>query len=134
LLLAEYAQPRCAEMLRLAVSLRTSIWNVEASRYAATHAELGGYLLALWGLPEFLVDVCVHHHRPSLSDDTAFGVLTAVHVANAWSSAWPNQNIGAFAVESPLDEVYLQRIGCADRLSFLHDAIGVAGGQHEVLA
>jgi putative nucleotidyltransferase with HDIG domain len=39
---------------------------IEAERevFGATHAELGAYILALWGLPEAVVDAVAFHHSP----------------------------------------------------------------------
>jgi putative nucleotidyltransferase with HDIG domain len=49
----------------------------------ASHAEVGAYLLDLWGLPESVVRAIAFHHNPSKAMETNFSVLTAVHAANA---------------------------------------------------
>ncbi len=48
-----------------------------------SHAEVGAYLLGLWGLPDLMLEPVMFHHRPSELKEKAFSVLTAVHVANA---------------------------------------------------
>src|SRR6202035_2465770 len=57
---------------------------VEAERavFGASHAEVGGYLLGLWGLPISLVEAAVFHHFPGKCQVKVFAPLTAVHVAN----------------------------------------------------
>ncbi|MZH96228.1 HDOD domain-containing protein [Dickeya dianthicola] len=46
-----------------------------------THAAVGAYLLALWGLPMDIVEAVACHTQPSRSADKTFGVIGAVHVA-----------------------------------------------------
>ncbi|NLW46702.1 MAG: HDOD domain-containing protein [Firmicutes bacterium] len=48
----------------------------------ASHAEMGAYLLDLWGIPEPVVQAIAFHHNPSKAMETNFSVLTAVHAAN----------------------------------------------------
>lgn len=48
-----------------------------------SHAELGGYLLDLWGLPPAIVEAVSHHHMPTRVQTMEFDVLAAVHVADA---------------------------------------------------
>lgn len=55
----------------------------EQDAFGANHADVGGYLLGLWGLPVQVVDAIALHHHPKLSADAAFTPLTAVHAANA---------------------------------------------------
>lgn len=62
-------------------------WRVEGEVFAATHAEVGGYLLGLWGLPAGVVDAISSHHTPSEDTTEGFGVTAAVHVANALSDS-----------------------------------------------
>lgn len=55
----------------------------ELQVFGATHCEVGGYLLGLWGLPETIVDAVTHHHAPGLHESQSFTALTAVHAADA---------------------------------------------------
>lgn len=61
-------------------------FQAEYEIMGASHAEVGAYLLDLWGLPEPVVQAIAFHHNPSKSMETNFSVLTAVHVANALAS------------------------------------------------
>jgi HD-like signal output (HDOD) protein len=54
----------------------------EQERLGATHAEIGGYLLLLWGLPFSLVQPVARHHDPDAVDD-ADPVVAAVAEAVA---------------------------------------------------
>lgn len=80
--------------------------DMEAS--GAKHAEIGAYLLGVWGLPYAIVEAAAYHHRPEDLPHEGVSELTAVHVAAA-------------LVEDPagstgLDLDYLERLDLADRL------------------
>jgi putative nucleotidyltransferase with HDIG domain len=57
--------------------------TVETEQFGANHADIGGYLMNLWGLPSVLVEAIAFHHCPEKAMTTVFTPLTAVHVANA---------------------------------------------------
>jgi HD-like signal output (HDOD) protein/CheY-like chemotaxis protein len=78
-------------------------WRVLGS----SHAEIGGYLLGLWGLPDGLVEAVAWHHDPSSCPGTTFSALTAVHAAEFLISS----DEGA----DP-DEEYLERLGLMSSL------------------
>ncbi|NYZ61952.1 HDOD domain-containing protein [Luteimonas deserti] len=69
-----------------------------------THAEIGAYLLGMWGLPATIVEAVAHHRNPERVQPKAFDALGVVHVAVALARG-----------ESP-DKGYLDRMGVAERL------------------
>ncbi len=58
--------------------------NLEAEQevFGCTHAEIGGYLLGLWGFPHSIVEAVVFHHQPSLLETTDFTLASAIHFAD----------------------------------------------------
>ena len=66
-----------------------------------TYAEAGAYLLALWGLPETLVEAVAQHPTPAAVAEHGLGVVGACHVA------W------ALLGELPLDEAWVEARGLA---------------------
>jgi hypothetical protein len=84
-----------------------------------THAEIGAYLLGLWGLPEEIVGAVCLHHRPS-----AVGVwsgqldtLAVTHLADALVFEAVNCGSGdASPGFSLLDVVYLNRPEAPDMI------------------
>jgi HD-like signal output (HDOD) protein len=58
---------------------------VEREQWGVGHAEVGAYLLALWGLPEVVVDAVAAHHRPveALLEEGAHKVVVATALAAA---------------------------------------------------
>lgn len=57
--------------------------EAERSVLGCTHAEVGAYLLGIWGLPDSIVEAVAFHHAPSNCPVRSFCALTAVHAANA---------------------------------------------------
>ena len=94
--------------------------EVERATLQATHAEVGAYLLDLWGLPMPIVEAVALHHEPGKTEELSFGPLTTVHVANALAQK-------TAAAETPpgsLDMEYLARLKLADRLPAWREAAG----------
>jgi HD-like signal output (HDOD) protein len=56
-------------------------FGIEQQELGVTHAELGGYLLGLWGLPATIVEVAAWHHRPPAHLDPS-AALSFVVAAN----------------------------------------------------
>jgi len=61
---------------------REDLLSQERQNFEATHAEVGAYLLGLWGLPDGIVEAVGFHHVPEASMIRNFGPLAAVHVGN----------------------------------------------------
>jgi HD-like signal output (HDOD) protein len=88
--------------------------EVERSVLGATHAEVGAYVLGLWGFPEPIVEAVAWHHTPSACADELFSALTAVHAADTLlAQEWEAQT---GLVEAPPDSDYLKRLGLARRM------------------
>ncbi|BDI29875.1 signal transduction protein [Capsulimonas corticalis] len=60
LVLAAQRPEAYAQVLDLAASMGWSA--AEREVFGATHGEVGGYLLGLWGLPSVVVDAVIDHH------------------------------------------------------------------------
>lgn len=102
---------------------RESILQAEKEMLGATHAEIGGYLLGLWGLPTPIVEAIALHHEPSLSAEKMFSPLTAVHLANAFLHA----ERGDFSLA---DQDYLNRLHLTERLAALREHLLKTANPH----
>lgn len=82
LVLAVCLKDRYREVVGQARQRGVPVQAVEQERFQTSHAEVGAYLLSLWGLPATIVEAVAFHHAPGsvLHDDTA--VVDAVHVAD----------------------------------------------------
>jgi putative nucleotidyltransferase with HDIG domain len=82
------------------------LWVAEREILSVTHAEVGAYLLGLWGLPDSIVESVAYHHCPVECADSSFSALTALHAADC-----QNCNQSYAGIPSPLPDMkYLSRL------------------------
>lgn len=89
------------------------VHEVEMEVLGATHAEMGAYLLRLWGLSDSVVDAALLHHAPCTIEPSLSPSL-AVYCANVLDRELVVINPGYH--RPAIDDVYLQRSGLAPRL------------------
>lgn len=118
LVLATSLPKLCDQAVDEAVQSQKRLHVVEEQLHGFTHSEVGGYLLALWGLPYPIVEAVVHHHEPSRSTESRFGVVGAVHVADRLAHEWAVHHGLARKRDTPdgYDRGYLDRTGMHDQL------------------
>lgn len=67
--------------------------NAEYEAYGVSHAEIGAYLLGLWGLPDTVVEAVACHHCPTQLNIENSIVLLALYLANYCLCAADDQPI-----------------------------------------
>jgi HD-like signal output (HDOD) protein/CheY-like chemotaxis protein len=108
LILADRLPEQYEEIIKEAQATGTPLVDVERKHLQATHGEVGGYLLALWGLPVPLVEAVACHHNPKRCDNNGLCLAGVVHIADALQhelSARPDKTL------TPVDAAYLKHIG-----------------------
>lgn len=124
LLLLGMAQPtKVQALLGVAEEGRQPFWELEREIFGVDHAQVGAYLLALWGLPEPLVEAVRHHPCPSEAPPLP-GAATVLHGACAilagqpgfetpiWHLSWDLAHFGPLKTLVPHDrwaETYLNQ-------------------------
>lgn len=83
----------------------------EQEVFGATHGEVGGGLLGVWGLPMAVVEAVALHHHPACFSGKSFSPLTAVHVANALLHAESPEHFRAL-----VDRDYLSVLGLEEKI------------------
>ena len=96
------------------------ISQAEREVFGANHAQVGAYLLGLWGLPVTIVEAVAFHHEPQQGAIKAFSPLAIVHTANALIAQVEGHQ-GASPL-CPLDTAYLTTLGLADRVEMWRGA------------
>jgi len=95
---------------------------LELKHLGCTHAQVGAYLVSIWGLPVPLVRAVAFHHCPAEAGETQFSSLTAVHAADALAAAVDPSPVNHDGV---LDLDHLERLGLSSRIdswrSFLEE-------------
>jgi putative nucleotidyltransferase with HDIG domain len=82
LVLATRSPKHLARALEGALEEKRPLFAVEEELMGVSHAEVGAYLLALWGLPCPVVEAVAHHHHPERVPQDALDAVAVVHVAN----------------------------------------------------
>jgi putative nucleotidyltransferase with HDIG domain len=103
LILAQHRPDEYSRIINEAASCPESLVDIEIATFGASHAEVGGQLLQLWGLPSTIVEAVQLHHKPSQSQSETYTALTAIHAAEV--------NF----YEAVYDMEYCQRLGLIDR-------------------
>jgi HD-like signal output (HDOD) protein/CheY-like chemotaxis protein len=105
------------ELCGRAAAEQRPLFELERDEYGATHAELGGYLLGLWGLPYPAIETAASHHAPDRVDRRpGLDVFGAVYIANVLTHEQEAGTGMAVAFE-PLDPVFIAKLGVEDRLA-----------------
>ena len=108
LILAEKLSDQYAELLKEAHASRRPLHEVERQQLGASHAEVGAYLLALWGLPVPLVEAVACHHHPRRCANTNLCLAGVIHIAD---SLQHSRGAEPGAASCPVDVEYLKYIG-----------------------
>jgi len=113
LILAVHFPSQYERVLELVQTEHIGIPIAEQWEFGVTHAEIGAYLLGLWGIPASILRIVSLHHHPRKGQDTAFSPLLAVHVADALSTLRNSHPI--LEISSP-DLKFLEEQGLAQKL------------------
>jgi len=113
LIMASADSKEYRRVIDIATSTETPLAVVEFQEFGCTHAEVGAYLLGVWGLPTRIVEAVAWNHRPSDSPITEFSPLAAVHVASAINAQLHPE---LKYMDSNIDLAFLDRIGLAGQL------------------
>lgn len=86
--------------------------RAEYELLGASHAEIGGSLLGMWGVPEAVAEAIAFHHRPREYDGEHTEIVLALHVANGMDHVLA----GRAAMADAFDREFLAREGQEHRL------------------
>jgi putative nucleotidyltransferase with HDIG domain len=121
----------CPEELTRAMQLASTegipMHVAESRIIGASHAEIGAYLLGIWGLPYPVVEAVAHHHQPERVTQTEFDVLAALVIGHSLAATDDASIFGAgvppdpkvdaryvLAVKAPIDwEEATRRVAAA---------------------
>lgn len=120
LALVSYFPDRYDELMNATQRSGLSIWEVEMEIVGASHADLGAYLLNLWGLPFTVVEAVARHHDASSllhrKMDPTHAVGIAAAIASTTSPGANREN-----ADPNLDTTYLKELGVLERVAGLID-------------
>ena len=116
----KFSQPKADEAFLAAmlhdvgkVVFATAKGSGLAEQMAAHHAEVGAYLLGLWGFPTPIVEAVAFHHHPSQSSTEGLNLAVLIHIAE--QLVQERQGKDADPSEGELEPGLLQKLGLEDR-------------------
>jgi len=133
MLLSEMPQQYGDILQQIATRPETDPRIVENENLGCTHADVGAYLLGIWGLPSQLLQAVAFHDHPGDSLELRFSPLAAVHCADAIASATDKSPINQ---DIQLDEAYLSALGLEQKPSLwreIHEQQMKQGREGELL-
>ena len=105
-----------AQAVQQARQRGASLHEMEQEVFRVTHAEIGAYLLGLWGLPFPIIEAVAYHHCPSQVPHQVFDCLAAVHVADVLARMHEMQLERARLAAPQFDMQYLGDLGVTDQV------------------
>jgi len=118
-----------SEHLQLFTAHSGASTELERERLGCTHAEVGAYLMSIWGLPFSLVRAVAYHHHPGEMAEATFSSLTAVHAADAITSETDPSPLNH---DATMDLSYLERLGLSGREKVWRDLYKTSPNHQEV--
>ena len=104
----------CPEELGRALELSRSrdlpLFECERMTTGATHAEVGAYLLGLWGLPYSIVEAVALHHTPGTITPHGYDLLSALAVSHALLESGAHALVGGGKPNAGVDASYLAKL------------------------
>ncbi len=114
LVLAISLPERYNKKLTLIQEKNISHLEAEQEIFNGTHAEVGAYLIGLWGIADPICEALAFHHTPMNYTVKTFSLVTAVHVADVLGNeVYPGEMGGGVQ----MDCAYIAELGLTERLS-----------------
>jgi putative nucleotidyltransferase with HDIG domain len=121
LVLASKAPDIFCKVTQIASDEGCAEFEAEKTLLGISHAEIGAYLLGLWGIDPTVIEAIAHHHEPTRIPHAGFDCSTAVYVADLLAehvSAEPDGNF--LASLKPLEQSNLEKLGLMNRMQGFH--------------
>jgi putative nucleotidyltransferase with HDIG domain len=82
LVIAERAPEHLIRAMQGVRQDRRPLYVIEEELVGVSHAEVGAYLLSLWGLPSPVVEAVAHHHHPERVIQEKVDMISIVYLSN----------------------------------------------------
>lgn len=117
LVVAERSPQHLARALEVSRREQKPLFVVEEAFFGVTHAEVGAYLLGLWGLPYPLIEAVAYHHHPQRGKPESLDLIVGVYLADmlAKSAISPSAQREALKIPDP-DRELIERLHLAERI------------------
>lgn len=82
LILVDHMPERWGDAHRQARHERRALHEVEYEHFGTTYADVGAYLLGIWGLPQDVVQAVAQHCAPMRGSDGTLNLMATTHLAS----------------------------------------------------
>ena len=120
LILATHAPKEFGTALTTSKREGTSIVDAERQAFGLAHDGIGGYLLALWGIPQTIVEAVAFHHQPDRLMDKELDAAAVTYVANTLADE-ESRSLSEGRKEQFF--AFLDSLGLSDRVEKWREAI-----------
>lgn len=122
LILCQYFNEEYKMVLSLVTDENLPFLKAERQIFGVSHAEVGAYLLGLWGLPENIIEGIAFHHEPSRSGTEEFELCGIIHIADRLEK---NDYSFQDSIETiaGLDIPYFEKLGLDVRIPLWQEGI-----------
>jgi hypothetical protein len=106
------------------------LYAVETELMGVSHAEVGAYLLGMWGLPSQVVEAVAHHHHPDRVPQDSLDAVGIVYISNILAHRVADRAPSPESTaQMEIDPDYLERLGVTEPFpSWQEMAKASAGG------
>jgi putative nucleotidyltransferase with HDIG domain len=116
LVLAEAAPDHLARAIEGSQIDHCPLYLAEEQLAGVSHAEVGAYLLALWGIPHVIVEAVAYHHHPERIPHASLDLVSSLYFANWIANERETQNAPATQVCDSLNEELVAKLGVAEKI------------------
>jgi HD-like signal output (HDOD) protein len=89
---------------------------VETELMGVSHAEVGAYVLGIWGLPSPVVEAVAHHHHPERVPQDSLDAVGIVYISNILAHQVADRApLPESSSQREIDPEYLDRIGVSEQ-------------------
>lgn len=116
LVLATRAPEHFKRALKGAETEGRPLHAVETELMGVSHAEVGAYLLGIWGLPSPVVEAVAHHHHPARVPQDFLDAVGIVYISNILAHQVAGRApLPESSSQPEIDPEYLDRIGVSEQ-------------------
>jgi HD-like signal output (HDOD) protein len=117
LVLAEATPQHFANAIAAAQDRKRPLFEIEEEMIGVSHAEVGAYLLGLWGIPYIIIEAVAHHHHPERVPHDKLDLLASVYFANWLAHEQEAQNCDNSTIPNPpLNPDVVAKLGVEEKL------------------
>jgi len=122
LVMAERSPDHLARAIAGVKQEKRPLYSIEEELIGVSHAEVGAYLLSLWGLPYPVVEAVAHHHHPDrIPNEKHLDMTTLVYVTNSLAHDHSPSADTAPDYHDPVDPKVIEAAGIAEQLPAWHE-------------